>query len=102
MVGCSLGVSRLWFTIGGGIVNEVYYPRIDIPQIRDLGFLVADSQGFWEPRQAGNRSRASHSRYESKHAFHLGRFDAKRATYRSNVLRNTNPRKMRAIAAMIS
>ena len=37
MVGCSLGMSRLWFTIGGGIVNEVYYPRVDIPQIRDLG-----------------------------------------------------------------
>ena len=41
MVGCSLGPSRLWFTIGGGIVNEVYYPRVDIPQIRDLGFIVA-------------------------------------------------------------
>ncbi len=47
MVGCSLGPSRLWFTIGGGIVNEVYYPRIDIPQIRDLGFIVADGKGFW-------------------------------------------------------
>jgi glucoamylase len=47
MVGCSLGASRLWFTIGGGIVNEVYYPRVDTPQIRDLGFLVADGQGFW-------------------------------------------------------
>ena len=47
MVGCALGESRLWFTIGGGIVNEVYYPRVDIPQIRDLGFLVADGRGFW-------------------------------------------------------
>ena len=47
IVGCSLGPSRLWFTIGGGIVNEVYYPRVDIPQIRDLGFLVADGLGFW-------------------------------------------------------
>ena len=47
MVGCSLGMSRLWFTIGGGIVNEVYHPRADIPQIRDLGFLVADGRGFW-------------------------------------------------------
>jgi glucoamylase len=47
MVGCSLGMSRLWFTIGGGIVNEVYYPRVDIPQIRDLGFLIADGCGFW-------------------------------------------------------
>lgn len=46
-VGCSLGPSRLWFTTGFGIVNEVYYPRIDIPQIRDLGFIVADGKGFW-------------------------------------------------------
>jgi glucoamylase len=47
MVGCSLGASRVWFTIGGGILNEVYYPRVDIPQIRDLGFLIADGRGFW-------------------------------------------------------
>ena len=47
MLGCALGPSQVWFTIGGGIVNEVYYPRIDIPQIRDLGFIIADDQGFW-------------------------------------------------------
>lgn len=47
MVGCALGPSRVWFTIGGGILNEVFYPRVDIPQIRDLGFIVADDQGFW-------------------------------------------------------
>ena len=46
-VGCALGPSRLWFTIGHGIVNEVFYPRADIPQIRDLGFIVADDRGFW-------------------------------------------------------
>ncbi|PPQ36097.1 glycoside hydrolase family 15 protein [Rhodopila globiformis] len=46
-VGGSLGAPRLWFTIGHGIVNEVYYPRIDIPQIRDLGFIIADGKGFW-------------------------------------------------------
>lgn len=47
LVGCGLGPSRLWFTMGRGIVNEVYYPRVDIPQIRDLGFIVADDDGFW-------------------------------------------------------
>src|SRR6266850_270845 len=47
MVGCALGISRLWFTLGFGIVNEVYYPRVDIPQIRDLGFIIADGEGFW-------------------------------------------------------
>src|ERR1700693_5417430 len=47
MVGCGLGPSRLWFTLGFGIVNEVYYPRVDIPQLHDLGFIVADGRGFW-------------------------------------------------------
>src|SRR3954464_5823933 len=46
-VGCSLGPSRLWFTMGFGIVNEVYYPRVDLPQLRDLGFIVAAADGFW-------------------------------------------------------
>ncbi len=47
MVGTSLGSSRLWFTLADGILTEVYYPRIDIPQIRDLGFIIADDRGFW-------------------------------------------------------
>jgi len=47
IVGSSLGPARLWFTVGFGIVNEVYFPRIDTPQIRDLGFIVADDAGFW-------------------------------------------------------
>jgi len=47
MVGTALGQSRLWFTIGHGIINEVYHPRVDTPQVRDLGFIVADDKGFW-------------------------------------------------------
>ncbi len=55
MVGTSLGSSRLWFTLAEGIVTEVYYPRIDIPQIKDLGFIIADNRGFWvELRRLGN------------------------------------------------
>ena len=55
MIGASLGSSRLWFTIAQGIVTEVYYPRIDIPQIKDLGFIIADDKGFWiELRRLGN------------------------------------------------
>lgn len=57
MVGCALGTARLWFTVGHGIVNEVYYPRVDIPQIRDLGFIVSDGQGFWvEVKRLTSRS----------------------------------------------
>ncbi len=47
LVGTAVGPSRLWVTVGYGIVNEVYCPRVDMPQIRDLGFIVADGQGFW-------------------------------------------------------
>jgi glucoamylase len=47
LVGTAMGPARLWYTVGHGILNEVYYPRIDIPQIRDLGFIVADGAGFW-------------------------------------------------------
>src|SRR5437763_2001861 len=47
MVGTSLGPARLWFTLGFGIVKEVYYPRVDLLQIRDLGFIVAGPDGFW-------------------------------------------------------
>ena len=47
LVGTAMGSARLWYTLGQGILNEVYYPRIDIPQLRDLGFIVADGAGFW-------------------------------------------------------
>lgn len=56
-VGCSLGPARLWFTIGYGILNEVYWPRVDLPQIRDLGFIVSDGKGFWsEVKRCGKYS----------------------------------------------
>src|SRR3979411_413775 len=57
MVGTSLGPARLWFTLGFGIVNEIYYPRVDTPQIRDLGFIVAGPDGFWsESKRTQNYS----------------------------------------------
>lgn len=46
-VGTALGSSRVWFTVAQGIVTEVYYPRLDIPQLKDLGFIVADGADFW-------------------------------------------------------
>src|SRR6185295_239013 len=38
--------SRVWYTVSLGILNEVYYPTIDRPQIRDLQFLISDSKTF--------------------------------------------------------
>ena len=38
--------SRVWFTISHGI-NEIYFPTIDHPQIRDMQFLVTDGESFF-------------------------------------------------------
>ncbi len=46
-IGASHLSSRVWFTVGHGILNEVYWPHVDEPRIRDLGFIVADGAGFW-------------------------------------------------------
>lgn len=48
LVGASMGTSRIWFTLGFGVLNEVYWPRVDAPQIRDLGFIVSGPGGFWQ------------------------------------------------------
>ncbi len=39
--------SRLWFTLSHGVLNEIYYPTIDRPQIRDLQLLVTDGETFF-------------------------------------------------------
>ncbi len=39
--------SPVWFTASGGVLNEVYYPTIDRPQIRDLQYLVTDGETFF-------------------------------------------------------
>ena len=38
--------SRVWFTCSHGIVNEMYHPTIDRPQVRDFEFLVTDGETF--------------------------------------------------------
>ncbi len=43
--------SNLWYTLSHGIVNEVYYPTVDRPQIRDLEFLVTDGTFVHEERR---------------------------------------------------
>jgi glucoamylase len=45
-VSTALGGSRLWATIGHGIINEIYWPSTGQPQVRDFGFyLVGDGAG---------------------------------------------------------
>jgi glucoamylase len=39
--------SRVWFTLSHGILNEVYFPTVDCPQIRDMEYLITDGKTFF-------------------------------------------------------
>ncbi len=47
--------SRVWFTLSHGIVNEVYYPRIDQANTRDLG-LVVTAEGYFSEEKRHTES----------------------------------------------
>lgn len=40
--------SMVWFTLEGGELTEVYFPRLDTPSLRDLQFVVTDGRSFAE------------------------------------------------------
>ena len=47
-IGTALNLhSRVWFTLSHGILNEVYFPRVDQACTRDQGFLVTDGVGYF-------------------------------------------------------
>jgi glucoamylase len=57
-VGTSLSAaSRVWFALSHGILDEVYYPRVDQACTRDLGLITTDGQDFFseEKRQTEQR-----------------------------------------------
>ncbi|HSY79078.1 MAG TPA: hypothetical protein VK884_05690, partial [Verrucomicrobiae bacterium] len=39
--------SRVWFTTSAGVLDEIYFPTIDTPQVRDLQFLITDGETFF-------------------------------------------------------
>ena len=47
-VGTALSAaSRVWFTLSHGILDEIYYPRVDQACTRDFGLLVTAAGGFF-------------------------------------------------------
>ncbi len=47
-VGTALNLhSRVWFTLSHGILNEIYFPRVDQACTRDFGLIVTDGQCFF-------------------------------------------------------
>jgi glucoamylase len=47
-VGTALNLhSKVWFTLSHGILNEVYFPRVDQACTRDLGLIVTNGSSFF-------------------------------------------------------
>jgi glucoamylase len=63
-------ISRIWYTISHGILDEIYYPRIDQACTRDMGMLIADGNDYFseEKRQTHSTVRML---AEGVPAFHL-------------------------------
>src|SRR5207244_229071 len=38
--------SKVWYTLGQGITDEVYYPQTDTPDVQDLQYVVTDGSTF--------------------------------------------------------
>jgi glucoamylase len=59
-VGTALGsCGRLWFTISHGILNEIYYPRVDQACTRDMGLLVTDRGDFFSEEKRHTRQQVA-------------------------------------------
>jgi len=59
-VGTALNLhSRVWFTLSHGILNEVYYPRVDQACTRDQGLIVTDGSGYFSEEKRDARSEVS-------------------------------------------
>lgn len=47
-IGTALNLhSRVWFTLSHGILNEIYFPRVDQACIRDFGLIITDGREFF-------------------------------------------------------
>jgi glucoamylase len=51
--------SRVWFTLSHGILNEIYYPRVDHACTRDFGFIVTDGHTYFSEEKRDARSETS-------------------------------------------
>ncbi|HEY7387028.1 MAG TPA: ricin-type beta-trefoil lectin domain protein [Bryobacteraceae bacterium] len=38
--------SKVWFTVAKGITTEVFYPRLDIPNMQDMQYIITDGSTF--------------------------------------------------------
>ncbi len=57
-VGTAAGTgSKVWFTLTGGVMSEVYYPRVDVADVRSLQVVVTDGRTFTDVEATDTRHR---------------------------------------------
>ncbi len=57
-LGTSAGTtSKVWFTLAQGAMSEVYYPRVDVANVRDLQLVVTDGTTFTDLEERDMRHR---------------------------------------------
>ncbi|MGH7620313.1 MAG: glycoside hydrolase family 15 protein, partial [Gemmatimonadaceae bacterium] len=56
-IGTAIGPrSRVWFTLSHGVLNEIYYPRVDQANTRDMEFLVTGDGGYFSEEKRDTTS----------------------------------------------
>ena len=46
-VGASAGTdSKVWFTVAKGVTSEIFYPRLDVPNMQDMQYIITDGSTF--------------------------------------------------------
>jgi glucoamylase len=70
-VGTALSdASRVWFTLSHGVMNEIFYPRVDQACVRDFEMLVTNGKDFFSEEKRHTHS-VSHLLAEGVPAYHL-------------------------------
>jgi glucoamylase len=60
--------SPVWFTLAYGILNEIYYPRVDCANTRDAQYLITDGKTFFHEEK---RDLQHHLEYADPRALHF-------------------------------
>jgi len=101
-IGTALNLnSRVWFTISHGILNEVYYPRVDQACTRDLGLLVTDGNSYFSEEKRHCRSESAPIKlgipvYQLKNTERQGRYRIEKEIF-SDPYRNVVLQKIRFV-----
>ncbi|AXC14591.1 Glucoamylase [Acidisarcina polymorpha] len=80
--------SRVWYTISHGILNEVYFPTIDRPQIRDMELLISDGETYFQEEKRTLKTKFEYIDSDSPAVRTVGRDPEGRYTLTKEIISN--------------